>query len=73
MPVPKPRPNESKDSFVSRCASQLASTDPGRPNEQRVAMCFSSWRDAKGQATLKDTIILNSAEADLNESRRPKT
>lgn len=48
MPVPKPNAGESQKDFISRCASALADTDPERPNEQRIAMCYSSYRRAKG-------------------------
>lgn len=48
MPIPKPRAGENRGAFVSRCISQLADEDPQTPNEQRVAICFSAWRRAKG-------------------------
>jgi hypothetical protein len=48
MPVPKPHKGESQDDFISRCMSKLADTDPDRPNEQRLAMCFSAWREEHG-------------------------
>lgn len=48
MPVPEPNEGESQSAFISRCASSLADTDPERPNEQRIAMCYSSYKRAKG-------------------------
>jgi HK97 family phage prohead protease len=48
MPVPKPHKGESQDDFTDRCMSALADSDPDRPNEQRVAMCFSAWREEHG-------------------------
>ena len=46
MPVPKPRKGEAKVAFISRCAEIMAKRDPGRPNKQRLAMCYSSWEAA---------------------------
>ena len=48
MPVPTPIANEKQSKFIGRCVSALADIDPGVPNTQRIAMCFSSWRRAKG-------------------------
>ena len=48
MPVPKPHKGESQDDFMGRCMSALADSDPDRPQEQRLAMCFSAWREEHG-------------------------
>lgn len=56
MPVPTPRGGESQDKFISRCMSSLADTDPDRPQKQRIAMCFSSWRKARGGKAPKESI-----------------
>jgi len=53
MPIPKPRPRESKDNFISRCAEQMAEVDPNVPNDQRLAMCYSSWRSAQRERRRK--------------------
>lgn len=45
MPVPTPRSGEQQDDFISRCISFLADEDPEMPNRQRIAICFSQWRD----------------------------
>ena len=45
MPVPKPNPGEQQDDFISRCVSWLADDSPDMPNKQRVAICFSQWRE----------------------------
>jgi phage I-like protein len=47
MPIPKPGKGESQKAFISRCASALAKSDPSRDNEQRVAMCYTSWKREK--------------------------
>ncbi len=48
MPVPKPGKDESKDDFIGRCISKLHKTDPDRPDDQIIAMCFNSWRMREG-------------------------
>lgn len=45
MPVPSPTKGEKHDDFMSRCLGKLADTDKDRPQAQRVAMCYSAWRD----------------------------
>jgi ATP-dependent protease ClpP protease subunit len=42
MPLPKPREDEEKQKFVSRCMSELKEEYPDNP--QRLAICFSQWR-----------------------------
>lgn len=45
MPIPKPRKNEDKDKFISRCISQLKKEDPNRPDKQIKAICFQRWQE----------------------------
>lgn len=47
MPLPKPRKGESQSDFMSRCMHE-ASKSPDRTNEQNVAACLGTWRDAHG-------------------------
>jgi hypothetical protein len=42
MPLPTPSGNESREDFVSRCASDIADEFPD--NKQRIAVCNSQWR-----------------------------
>jgi len=44
MPVPTPRPGETQNQFTSRCISTLTRSDPERPRDQIIAICFSQWR-----------------------------
>src|SRR5262245_7332616 len=46
MPMPTPRKGEEKDSFISRCMSEMKS--PDRTNEQNVAACMDAWRSVHG-------------------------
>lgn len=70
MPVPKPRSGENKDDFISRCASEMADQDPNKPNNQRLAMCYTSWRENKENTMRKnDTDVIEITK----EFRIPKT
>lgn len=57
MPVPKPKPKEDRQSFISRCISKMHDLDPNRPQKQLIAICFSSWRKNRYSETeVKDII-----------------
>ena len=47
MPIPKPRKNEGKNVFISRCIRSISKTDPNMPQKQRVAICHTAWRKSK--------------------------
>ena len=57
MPVPKPRPKEDRQNFISRCISELHHIDPNRPQKQIIAMCFNSWRSNKYSETQLKNIV----------------
>lgn len=40
----KPTQGESKDAFMGRCMA--AQKNEKRPQDQKVAICFSMWREA---------------------------
>ena len=42
MPIPKPKPSESRQQFMSRCMGDKTMTDEYKPN-QRMAVCASSY------------------------------
>jgi len=42
MPLPKPREDEEKNEFVSRCMSELKEEYPDKA--QRAAVCYAQWR-----------------------------
>lgn len=43
MPVPTPKPNESKKKFIASCIKTLTERDPNRKSEQIAAMCYAEW------------------------------
>lgn len=47
MPIPSPKEKEKEDEFMGRCISALSHSDPDRPKKQRIAVCYSAWRDKK--------------------------
>lgn len=58
MPIPKPRDDESKDDYVSRCIGFLI--DEGKPKNQAAAICTAQW---KGGKMAEDTVINNSVDS----------
>lgn len=45
MPLPKPRPGEEQNDFVSRCISFEKNASPDTPDDQVQAMCYEAWRN----------------------------
>ena len=45
MPIPKPNSDESEESFVSRCMSNSTMMQEYSDEDQRLAVCYSSWRE----------------------------
>jgi hypothetical protein len=46
--MPKPRPYERKDDFISRCIGVLI--NEGKPQDQAAAICNSMWTENKMSA-----------------------
>lgn len=42
MPLPRPRPGEDQNSFISRCIPAVMRE--GKDQEQAAAICFDLWR-----------------------------
>lgn len=47
MPIPKPNPGEERDTFVSRCMSNDLMKNEYPNNDQRSAVCLTSWENSK--------------------------
>jgi hypothetical protein len=45
MPIPVPSPKQSRDEYISKCMHALK--DEKRPQDQKIAICFSQWKKAK--------------------------
>lgn len=51
MPLPKPSKGEKEKDFISRCMSDLSNANEFDSKEQRLAVCYSRWKN-------KENIIL---------------
>jgi len=49
MPLPKVRPREEKNDFISRCMSSEIMKKEYKDQKQRQAICLSQWRKKKGE------------------------
>ena len=81
MPLPNPKKNEKQGNFISRCAGDETMNKDFPDNKQRVAVCYSQWKEAKAKAMAsvgngEDEILIeancseclkSSAEEDLME------
>lgn len=49
MPLPKPRKDEDKDDFISRCIKTLNENEKDRFPEkgQIAAICYRQWNESK--------------------------
>ena len=43
MPIPKPKKDESKDDFISRCMSDDVMLDEYPDQEIRSGVCYTQW------------------------------
>jgi len=50
MPLPSPRKKEKKKDFVSRCISEVAKDPKFKDNQQRIAICYTQFDQAKASA-----------------------
>jgi vacuolar-type H+-ATPase subunit I/STV1 len=50
MPLPTPNNRESRGDFVSRCIQFLNDKGEMKDNKQRIAVCYTQWKDAKASA-----------------------
>ena len=75
MPLPKPRKKEKKKDFVGRCISEVAKDPKFKDNQQRIAICYTQYDEAKASADVVvgsgddeflDFVTSNAQEVDLN-------
>ncbi len=53
MPLPRPSKNEKQDEFISRCAGDTMMNKDFPETKQRVAVCYSQWKQAKKKKVAK--------------------
>lgn len=54
MPIPKPRSDEDKQDFISRCMGDSAMQE--YPQDRRVAICYDAWRRKKSEDELDEML-----------------
>ncbi len=47
MPLPKPRPNEPKETYMNRCMADSTMRREFKPRSQRFAVCQTQWDNKK--------------------------
>lgn len=80
MPLPKPKKNESEKDFIGRCVSILANEGDRWPNnDQRVAVCYSQWKDihesiVAGDVAKNDTnaLLIKRKEEEKKKKKKNK-
>ncbi len=50
MPLITPKKSEKQGDFISRCAGDTTMNKDFPETKQRVAVCYSQWKDAKASA-----------------------
>jgi hypothetical protein len=50
MPLPIPKKSEKQGDFISRCSGDEIMNKDFPDNKQRVAVCYSQWKEAKANA-----------------------
>ncbi|MEK6878285.1 MAG: hypothetical protein AABY22_01685 [Nanoarchaeota archaeon] len=64
MPLPKVHKNEDKEKFISRCASDPVMNREYPKDDQKIAICFSIWRDRNKQKSKGETVEWKDLEDD---------
>lgn len=48
MPLPTPRPNDSRETFLQRCMADPTMTADFPERTQRFAVCVAQWSESRG-------------------------
>ena len=49
MPLPSPKGNQDKKSFISKCMSDPVMNKEFSDPKQRAAVCHSKWKKSEGE------------------------
>ncbi len=52
MPLAKPKKSESKKDFISRCAGDSNTNKEFPDQTQKLAYCYSAWKEKKSKASI---------------------
>ena len=58
MPLPKPRKKEKQNHFIDRCMKDDIMIKEFPNNKQRVAVCYSQWREWEKKKKIQGKIGL---------------
>jgi len=47
MPLPKPKPKEKEKEFITRCMKNPNIIKEFKTQKQRLAVCYSLWKERK--------------------------
>ena len=64
MPLPSPKGKQDKETFVSNCMSNETMKKEYPDSKQRVAVCYSKWRQSKGTTEIDFTEQIRQLKAD---------
>lgn len=56
MPEPKPKPDEEKQDFISRCIED--EVNQGMAQDEAAGMCYDLWEESK-KSVFKDGLSLD--------------
>lgn len=48
MPMPTPRPNDNRETFLARCMADATMASDFPERTQRFAVCVAQWSEARG-------------------------
>lgn len=48
MPMPTPRPNDNRETFLQRCMADATMAADFPERTQRFAVCVAQWSEARG-------------------------
>lgn len=48
MPLPTPRPNDNRETFLARCMADTTMVSDFPERTQRFAVCVAQWSEARG-------------------------
>ena len=68
MPIPTPNSGESNDDFISRCMSNETMVNEYGDEDQRFAVCQTSWEESKKESTDMKTKAFNFEIKELSDT-----
>jgi hypothetical protein len=51
--MPKPRPNESRGDYISRCVQQVRHEEPGKPIKECLGKCYGMFKQYSSKGKVK--------------------